>query len=387
MKTLLYFLLIFVFLKESEAQTFQVGHLQKTFVDLSRSNRQIPCEIYYPSTATGNNTPVANGHFPVLVFGHGFVMTWSAYNIYWLTLVPKGYIIVFPTTESSFSPSHSNFGKDLAFLCGAMKNEGNNVNSPFYGSVDSTCAVMGHSMGGGCAFLALQFDTTITAIATVAAAVTNPSSVTAALSIIKPSIVFAGSNDCVAPPSNHQIPMYDSLASVCKSFISITGGNHCQFASYNFNCSIGQSTCMPQATINDTTQQNLVFAYLLPWLNFYLKNDCNSGNQFQNLITTANSITAQQNCTLFCNATSTNEINNFSGFNLFPNPCVEYLTFESSGCIKDNQYSIIDLLGKEKIAGFTNSIKTTIDITSLPNGIYVFSENGRVKSKFIKVKL
>ena len=44
-------------------------------------------------------------------------MPYSAYG--WLadSLVKYGYILAFPTTESSFSPNHLEFGKDIAFLC------------------------------------------------------------------------------------------------------------------------------------------------------------------------------------------------------------------------------------------------------------------------------
>jgi hypothetical protein len=119
------FLLFFnCILVVSFGQPHLIGHKQQTFIDASRSNRNIRAEIYYPSTKTGDNVPVAVGQFPVLVFGHGFVMTWSSYDVVWNAIVPGGYIMVFPVTETSFSPSHSDFGKDIAFLVGAMKAEG-----------------------------------------------------------------------------------------------------------------------------------------------------------------------------------------------------------------------------------------------------------------------
>ncbi|MFN4818829.1 MAG: alpha/beta hydrolase family protein, partial [Ignavibacteria bacterium] len=225
--------LCFLILCQSFAlgSNYQVGHRQITFIDTTRANRQIQCEIYYPATIAGDNVAIASGKFPVLIYGHGFVMPVSVYDVYWNALVPKGYIIVLPTTESSFSPSHTNFGKDLAYAAKSMRLQGSLPNSPFFNAVDSTSAVMGHSMGGGCAFLAMQYDPQITALVSFAGAITNPSSVTAAMSIIKPSLVIAGANDCVAPPRNHQIPMYDSLAAQCKSYVSIIGANHCQFAS------------------------------------------------------------------------------------------------------------------------------------------------------------
>lgn len=282
----------------ASAQDFKIGHVQRSFVDTTRNNRQVTCEIYYPANINGDNVAIANGIFPTLVFGHGFVMPASAYDVYWNAIVPKGYIMIFPTTESSLSPSHLNFGKDIAFLTQIMKEQHRISTSLFFNAVDSTCAVMGHSMGGGSAFLAMQQDPSITALISIAGAVTNPSSVTAARTITRPSLVIAGANDCVAPPKNHQIPMYDSLATNCKTYLSILGGDHCQFASYNFNCSLGQNTCTPKATINATTQQSIVFQHLLPWINFYLKKNCNAGDQFQNLISNPNGILSDANCSL-----------------------------------------------------------------------------------------
>ncbi|HRD40183.1 MAG TPA: hypothetical protein PLC65_16270, partial [Bacteroidia bacterium] len=80
-----------------KAQTFPIGHMSINFKDASRtggyaiagginitgSGRDVGAEVYYPATVAGNNQPVANGVFPVVVIGHGFVMDWSSYdNIY-----------------------------------------------------------------------------------------------------------------------------------------------------------------------------------------------------------------------------------------------------------------------------------------------------------------
>lgn len=327
------------------SQPFAIGHRQLSFTDATRNNRAIATEIYYPANTAGDNVAIANGQFPILVFGHGFVMAWSAYDVVWNALVPNGYIMVFPTTESSLSPSHGEFGKDIAFLVGAMKSQGANSSSSFFNAVSNTSAVMGHSMGGGAAFLSVQYDPTITAIATLGAANTTPSAITAASGITIPSLVLSGGNDCVTPPPQHQIPMYDSLNSSCKSFVSITGGSHCQFANYNFNCYFGEGTCSPQATISPSVQQSTVASVLLPWLNFYLKNDCVAATQFQNLLTAGGGITSQQNCTLACTSIE-EKISN--AVKLFPNPIRINENIRISGLNnKEVKIRIIDLSGKK----------------------------------------
>ena len=324
------------------SQPFLVGHKQQTFVDASRGNRNITSEIYYPANVAGNNVALATGQFPVLVFGHGFVMSWSSYDNLWNGIVPNGYIMVFPTTETSFAPSHLDFGKDIAFLVGAMKNENLNSSSAFYNSVAPTSAVMGHSMGGGAAFLAVQFDSSITAIATLAAAVTNPSSTTASAFITIPGLVISGGNDCVAPAAQHQIPMYDSLASSCKSFVSIDGASHCQFANYNFFCSTGEATCSPQPTITATAQNSITLDALLPWLNFYLRNNCLAGDQFQNFISSGIGISSRQNCSLLCTNVSDNEVKNFY---LSPNPITQNQSIKLSSNFINSTIEIYNSYG------------------------------------------
>ena len=177
------------------AQTYQIGHTTLTFVDASRSNRSIATEIYYPADVAGDNVPMTTQNsiqFPSLVFGHGFVMTWDAYQNFWQALVPNGYIMAFPKTEGSFSPSHLEYGKDLAFVIGQMNLQGTQVSSIFYNRVSTMNAVIGHSMGGGASFLATPFDSNIKTIVNFAAAETNPSAVTAAADISIPALIFSG---------------------------------------------------------------------------------------------------------------------------------------------------------------------------------------------------
>lgn len=363
------------------AQQYQVGHIQKTFVDQARANRTIPVEIYYPSTVAGNNVSVANGQFPVIVFGHGFSMSWNAYQYFWDSIVPYGYIVALPTTEGSFSPSHTDFAKDMAFVIGSMKTEGQNNSSDFFGAVSSTSALMGHSMGGGCAFLAQQYDTAVTAISTFAGAITTPSSVTAAQSINKPSLVFAGANDCVAPPVQHQLPMYDSLASFCKTYVSIDGASHCQFADVNTICYFGEGTCTPQATITEADQQNELIALLLPWLNFYLKNDCQSGATFQSALLASSGISFQQNCTVNCTTTAILNRDSPKNIVVYPNPFSGETTVFVGETFSNSTVLIKDVFGKEvsKIS-LTFETEFKIDRKSVSSGLYVLQivQNGKM---------
>ncbi len=358
------------------AQPFAVGHTTMNFTDPTRSNRSIPTEVYYPAQTAGNNVPISPGQYPVVSFGHGFVMTVSAYDVIWDSLVPHGYIVALPTTEGSFSPSHADFGQDLAFVIGAMRTESTNSNSIFFNSVSITSAVMGHSMGGGSSFLAMQFDSTITTMVTLAAAVTNPSSVSAAASIQVPTLVLSGTNDCVAPPAQHQQIMYDSLGSVCKTHVSITGGGHCYFASSNFNCSFGEGTCSPNPTITRAQQQVIAFSYIIPWLDFHLKNDCIAGQNFQSLATTSNGVSVQQTCATLCTSIADGTEDSIE---LYPNPATESCTI-SGYAANFKTYEVVTLTGQIVSTGNLLGNNTVVSLVGIAPGMYFITLRGEESS-------
>ena len=271
-----------------------VGHRQVTFVDPARANRAVLTEVYYPADAAGDNVPVAAGEFPVVSFGHGYLMPWSAYSYLWSALVPEGYIVALPRTEGSLFPSHAEFGRDLAFVVPSLRAAGGDAGSPFFGHVAATAAVMGHSMGGGASVLAIAGAPGITAVANLAAAETNPSAIAAAAGVTAPALVFAGERDCVAPPATHQQPIYSAFASACKTYVSVTGGSHCQFADANSTCSLGEAGCA--AAVSRAAQQATVLRYLLPWLAWVLKGDAAAWASFQSLRANDTAITSEQSC-------------------------------------------------------------------------------------------
>lgn len=275
------------------AQPFPVGSTNITFVDPTRGNRNIPCEVYYPAVAAGSGQAVANGSFPVLSFGHGFVMGVNAYYNLRDAFVPQGYILVLPTTEGGFSPSHGNFGLDLAFVIAGMQARGNDAGSPFFGKVASTAAIMGHSMGGGASFLGANAPQ-VTTVVNYAPAETNPSAIAAAGNVQKPVLVFAGNQDCVTPPASNQLPMYNAVPSGCKAYIGIVGGGHCNFANSNFNCGFGELTCGGGGSLGRPGQQSIAQQYTLLWLDRHLKGDQSAGEQFDALMAQAQGITPQQ---------------------------------------------------------------------------------------------
>lgn len=281
MKSILFLVL---FLAQFCHAQVSIGHTTLTFNDPTRSGgvgsgggpgRQIQTEIYYPATTAGTSTPVASGTYPVIVFGHGFAMTWDAYSNIWEHYAPRGYIMAFVRTESSLfpSPSHGDFGLDLKLVAQKMLDL-QTTNALFQNHIYPKVGIMGHSMGGGASFLAANNNTNIHALIGLAPAETNPSAISVAPNVQVPSIVFSGSSDGVTPPAQHHIPMYDGVTSTCKSFVNIIGGAHCYFANTNFNCDFGESTSSTGISISRAEQQNATYSILDPWLDYNLKDIC-----------------------------------------------------------------------------------------------------------------
>lgn len=353
-------------------QPYQVGHITKTFTDVARSNRSVPVEIYYPADVAGDNKPFAAaypGKAPVISFGHGFVMTYDAYANIRDAVVTNGYIIAFPTTEGSFSPSHSEFGKDLAFVLREVTALGTETTSILYGKTDTNNCVMGHSMGGGAAFLARSYDPSIKAMVTFAAAETTPSAITAASSVNAPSLVFAGENDCVTAPATNQRPMYDALTASCKHYITIKGGSHCQMAGASTTCSFGEATCTPAPGITRAAQHATINKYLVPWLNYTLKGNCAAGTTFETDLAADAAVTSAKNCTL-CSTTGVEVGGLATRLLVYPNPASDKIIVQSDREVV-SRIVISQVTGRVVYDG-SFSGTTTISTSSFPAGVYLY---------------
>jgi predicted dienelactone hydrolase len=192
---------------------------------------------------------------------------------------------VLPDTEKGIAPSHSDLAYDISYTLDHFRMLGSDQTSVFYGRIGKKNCAMGHSMGGGSSALAVSYNLNISALATFAMYNTNPSSSSAAKFIQVPALVFSGSNDCITPPEEHQIPFFENLATPEKHYIEITGGSHCQMAAYNKLCRFGEKTCRPVPEIDLSFQHKIIFDYLIPWLDYHLKNNTDSGDTFNSLIT------------------------------------------------------------------------------------------------------
>jgi len=439
-KVFLYFFIGFLSSQLLLAQNLSVGHTTLTFNDPTRTGgfgsgagpgRQIQTEIYYPAAAAGENVAVANGQFPLIVFGHGFAMNWDAYSNIWNQLVPLGYVVSFPRTESSIfpSPSHNDFGLDIALVAQKMSEQAQLSTSLFYGELtDYTCA-MGHSMGGGAAVLAASQNSVFDCYLGLAPAETSPSAISAAAALQIPALILSGSNDGVTPPAQHHLPIYDAIPHECKSFANLIGGGHCYFANANFNCDFGESTTSTGIILTRAEQQSLMYQQIFSWLSYFLNSSCVGYEAFMDypvpgidLTTTCpafvqNTVVITQNGNLLSTTTQANTYQwylnnqpvagatndsliidpNFSGaynllvtynygcaysnnilglaenlsaFQIYPNPAQKTLYIK--GPNQDNiPYYLFDLEGRVVFSDTLYNGQDAIDIENIKNGTYL----------------
>lgn len=270
-----------------------------TFIDPTRSNREILSSIYYPASTAGESVPVAADSFPVIAFGHGFVIPWTDYGYLQTTLSSSGFIVVFPRTETSLSPSHTDFSLDLAFCINSLRNLNDLSQSLFFQHIDASACVMGHSMGGGASLLAASDHPAISAVVTLAAAETSPSAITAASAIDIPALFITGDQDCITPLNDHQLPMYEAMNSDCKTIAILTGASHCQFAANSSLCRSAEIFSGCSANIDRITQETRTSALLIPWLDAVLNASETSWADFQSELTSGTQsgiLTFQQDC-------------------------------------------------------------------------------------------
>ena len=442
---LLIFLCFSLFGQFLMAQNLNIGHTTLTFNDPNRTGgfgngggpgRQIQTEIYYPATTAGENVAVADGQWPVIVFGHGFAMNWDAYSNIWSALVPYGYIMAFPRTESGLfpSPSHGDFGQDIALIAQKMTDAGQNSTSIFYSKISAYACAMGHSMGGGAAVLAASQSNQFDCYLGLAPAETNPSAIAAAANLQIPSLVLSGSNDGVTPPSQHHLPIFNAIAHECKSFANLIGGGHCYFANSNFNCDFGESTSSTGISLSRAEQQSLMYQQIIPWLSYFLGQSCEGYAAFieypingisLNSTCPGNipDVTITQNNNTLSTTTQGNsyqwylngepilgETNdslqvsgNLSGvyqllvyfdygcqysnniaqvaefekntLNIFPNPAKDFIEIAGLPLI-DCSYTILNLQGQFVQGGTLGGENSTILLNELPKGSYFLHLNG-----------
>ncbi len=280
-------LLLLLFIVKAFPQPFSIGKTKRVVSDPERAHRKIRLQIFYPADSPGRDVPVTSalqGKFPYICFGHGFLMGVSNYRNLWRTVVPQGYIFIYVKKERGLAPSHLEMARDMHYITSHFQALASDSGSLLNNRIAPNSVLMGHSMGGGAAVLAAAFNRSAAkALCALAAYNTRPPAIEAAEKISIPVLLFAGSHDCITPPRQHQLPLYNSLNSREKSLINIKGGSHCQMAMKSIACKLAEAFCPSGPGISSKKQHHIIQRFLIPWLDFHLKNQPGAGAKFDSL--------------------------------------------------------------------------------------------------------
>ena len=274
-------------------EPYSIGHSQVTLADALRGGRLVTAELFYPSDIGGEAAVPADPTFPAIVFAHGYQQVYTDYHVIWETLVPLGYIIIFPTTEGGLSIDIDAYSADLVFLLQQFK-AGNVYQKPASsGPLTDKFALMGHSTGGGASYLAQRIKPLATTIISLASLgelygpIYGSEPISGVPEVSIPSLLLTGEKDCICPVERHQQPLYDGLNSQTKAIVRIIGGDHCGFLD-STNCPVAEMAICGFSqgpTITDAKQIDISLRYIVPWLGYFLHGDLQEWSTVQNLMT------------------------------------------------------------------------------------------------------
>ncbi|OPL19182.1 MAG: hypothetical protein AVO35_12075 [Candidatus Aegiribacteria sp. MLS_C] len=229
--------------------------------------------IYYPDS--GGVIPQSAVPCPVVVLGHGFMMGIDRYESYAEHLATWGYLVVLPTYSNPLiEPEHFTRARcivDAALFTAGLDTQPGDL---FFGKVDETnWGFTGHSMGGGCAFLAADtFDLadTLRVVVSFNSPQTTPPVSPAGLDL--PKLVLAGGVDTTAPWQEVREAMW-AEAPAPGAFAVIHGANHGYSMDYSYWWEDGGT-----ATISREEQQATIRLYMTAYFERYLHGDASSLN-------------------------------------------------------------------------------------------------------------
>lgn len=238
---------------------------------VSRDSRSMNCRIYYPALSDGENAPIdaSQGQYPIIAFGHGFLMQTGYYISLLKQLSSHGFIVIAPQFSDT---QHGELGKDLIACLNHIKNLSRTPGNRFFNLADtSRTGVSGHSMGGGASLLSTIYDTTIVVAAPFAAAETTPTIIGSINNTKSWIYLISAQNDGITPPATTQIPMYNNTPGK-KGLLTLKGGNHTKF----MDTGIFDWTD-PRGYLSRTRQIYLSQKYLTAVMRYLLKGENHYG--------------------------------------------------------------------------------------------------------------
>lgn len=353
---------------QSQKGGFAIGTRDLRFDDNFYSQASVKMRVFFPKKSTQEQT-IADGKFPVIAFGHGFVMNYLAYTNLFEHLASWGYIVATLDEQNGFNVNHFTFAQQLSASVRYLQSEGMREGSFFFAKTDTACAVFGHSMGGGASMLTPLIFPKITAIAGLAPAQTTstPTAIDGLKDINTPVLIISARGDSVTPERSNQVPMFNNALGP-KQRISLLKGGHCNFTDTpNLLCGVGANSAGDKGSLTPAQQQLLTKRYLTAFFNYYLK-----GNRESLTFICGDSVRSDIEVENFTNITCptvrpTVTIRDI--LRTHPNPSQGIFTL--SGLESGLIYEVLDVNGRVLFHFQAEDLSQTIDLSTYPDGVYL----------------
>jgi dienelactone hydrolase len=215
--------------------------------------------------------PATASAIPALAFGHGYLADVAWYESTLVHLASWGVGVIAPRSAGGPFPDHAAFADDLLSALDWVVAEADGGTAWPGGPVDAgALGLSGHSMGGGAAVLAAARAPDIRAIATLAAAETNPSAIAAIGKVTAPALFISAGDDAITPIDEHQRPLFEAKAHGRAQLRTIVGASHCGFLDRE---TIVLDLICDEASIDPEEQRRVTREVLTAWLRHELAGD------------------------------------------------------------------------------------------------------------------
>jgi dienelactone hydrolase len=224
--------------------------------------------LFYPAAYAGENAAYQGGGapYPALAFGHGYLVYPSRYQSTLEHLATWGYFVIATESGMEIISDDQAYADDLSISLTYLEDQSRAAGSWLFGQVNlQRMGMSGHSMGAGASLLAAAEDGRVKAVANLAAAETNPSSIDLMAELYIPVSLISGSEDSFTPLETNSQLFYDAGGSP-RHLPVIQGGSHCGFMDqYIIGCDTG--------TLDRASQLRLSRHLLVSFFNLYLKGE------------------------------------------------------------------------------------------------------------------
>ncbi len=136
---------------KSSQDFYKIGHKSISVKDFGQDDYSVGAELFYPCKNIEDENSIESGKFPLIIFAHGYQLAYDDYHYIWESLVPKGYILAFLTTQAGVTIDIDSYADDIITLQNELLHTSSSILS---GHISEKSALMGHSTGGGAIYLA-----------------------------------------------------------------------------------------------------------------------------------------------------------------------------------------------------------------------------------------